>query len=304
MPALPTFRKVTPAPAPNHITGRDAPSSRSTSEHEARIQMDIIALDSNSRHAANMLDLKSSKLSRAILILLSFFSFGVGFYHYYEDMTIPDSLYFTILTISTVGYGDLVPTSKTGKLVTCAFVFAGLALLAEAIGIFADYFLERVNEVARQVAEESALREKEMALAKIEVEKVATAEENLHTVMSHDGLGGKGDQSVEGRRTSAATRHSSVDASSTTSSLSSVKSSVKTGSAMSTLISGMVAINKVRSATATKGRRVANAAQVNASIAGATPANALKIMTAEELLAEDKEQAKQENMQVRQRPDL
>ncbi|KAJ6690754.1 hypothetical protein OIU85_006949 [Salix viminalis] len=37
-----------------------------------------------------------------------------------------DSLYFCIVTMTTVGYGDLVPASSSVKLVVCVFVFIGM----------------------------------------------------------------------------------------------------------------------------------------------------------------------------------
>ncbi|KAJ0045000.1 hypothetical protein Pint_03872 [Pistacia integerrima] len=41
---------------------------------------------------------------------------------------IVDSIYFCIVTMTTVGYGDLVPNSVLAKLLACAFVFAGMGL--------------------------------------------------------------------------------------------------------------------------------------------------------------------------------
>lgn len=54
-----------------------------------------------------------------------------------------DSLYFCIVTMTTVGYGDLVPDSFTTKLLACAFVFSGMALVGLILSRAADYLVEK-----------------------------------------------------------------------------------------------------------------------------------------------------------------
>lgn len=54
-----------------------------------------------------------------------------------------DALYFCIVTMSTVGYGDLVPNSVATKLLACAFVFTGMALIALGLSKAADYLVEK-----------------------------------------------------------------------------------------------------------------------------------------------------------------
>ncbi|RLN15926.1 two pore potassium channel a-like [Panicum miliaceum] len=54
-----------------------------------------------------------------------------------------DALYFVIITMTSVGYGDLVPNSDTTKLLACAFVFIGMAMIALFISKAADYFVEK-----------------------------------------------------------------------------------------------------------------------------------------------------------------
>lgn len=49
-----------------------------------------------------------------------------------------DSFYFTVTTLATVGYGDLVPTTPVGKLVTVTFIIVG-------VGIFLG-FLNKMME--------------------------------------------------------------------------------------------------------------------------------------------------------------
>lgn len=54
-----------------------------------------------------------------------------------------DALYFTIVTMTTVGYGDLVPNSDLTKLLACAFVFTGMALVGLILSRAADYLVEK-----------------------------------------------------------------------------------------------------------------------------------------------------------------
>ncbi|GAU28323.1 hypothetical protein TSUD_256510 [Trifolium subterraneum] len=54
-----------------------------------------------------------------------------------------DALYFTIVTMTTVGYGDLVPNSDLTKLLACAFVFSGMALMGLILSKAADYLVEK-----------------------------------------------------------------------------------------------------------------------------------------------------------------
>ncbi|XP_068668770.1 two-pore potassium channel 1-like [Aristolochia californica] len=54
-----------------------------------------------------------------------------------------DAVYFCIVTMTTVGYGDLVPNSVATKLLACAFVFSGMALVGMILSKAADYLVEK-----------------------------------------------------------------------------------------------------------------------------------------------------------------
>ncbi|KAI3964344.1 hypothetical protein MKX01_024961 [Papaver californicum] len=54
-----------------------------------------------------------------------------------------DAIYFCIVTMTTVGYGDLVPNSVATKLLACAFVFTGMALVGFFLSKSADYLVEK-----------------------------------------------------------------------------------------------------------------------------------------------------------------
>jgi voltage-gated potassium channel len=55
---------------------------------------------------------------------------GTGFYSIVEGLRFVDALYFSVITLTTVGYGDFAPESDAGKLFTSAYVLLGIGILA------------------------------------------------------------------------------------------------------------------------------------------------------------------------------
>lgn len=54
---------------------------------------------------------------------------GTTFYTIVEGWPIIDSLYFTVITLTTIGYGDLHPTTDISKIFTVVFVIAGVSFI-------------------------------------------------------------------------------------------------------------------------------------------------------------------------------
>ncbi len=59
--------------------------------------------------------------------------------------TIPDALWWAIVTIGTIGYGDVVPITALGKLIATGTIFLGLIMMALPIGIIATAFAEQIH---------------------------------------------------------------------------------------------------------------------------------------------------------------
>ena len=58
------------------------------------------------------------KMFYAVVMLCCVYFSAIEIYHHAEGWGWEDSIYFTTSTITTVGYGDLVPHSYYGRLVT------------------------------------------------------------------------------------------------------------------------------------------------------------------------------------------
>jgi voltage-gated potassium channel len=59
--------------------------------------------------------------------------------------TIPDAFWWAIVTIGTIGYGDVVPVTAVGKAIATVTIFAGLVLMALPVGIIATAFAEQIQ---------------------------------------------------------------------------------------------------------------------------------------------------------------
>lgn len=64
---------------------------------------------------------------------------GTVVYHYVERLSWVDAYYFSVITLATVGYGDIVPQTTFGKIFTTFYIFAGVGIITS----FISYTLQR-----------------------------------------------------------------------------------------------------------------------------------------------------------------
>jgi voltage-gated potassium channel len=77
-----------------------------------------------------LLDVIADKGSRSVFIwAASALLIGTLTYHYLEGWSLLDALYFSVITLATVGYGDLTPTTPIAKIFTIVYVINGLSIL-------------------------------------------------------------------------------------------------------------------------------------------------------------------------------
>lgn len=59
--------------------------------------------------------------------------------------TIPDAMWWAVVTLGTIGYGDVVPVTPLGKVIATMTIFGGLVMIALPVGIVATAFAEQVH---------------------------------------------------------------------------------------------------------------------------------------------------------------
>ena len=67
---------------------------------------------------------------------------GVFFYRQVEDLSWVDSFYFTVVTLTTVGYGDIAPQTTAGKIFTTIYLLIGIGVLVAFTAQLATHLVD------------------------------------------------------------------------------------------------------------------------------------------------------------------
>lgn len=65
---------------------------------------------------------------------------GTVVYHYVEGWTWLDSLYFSTITLTTIGFGDFAPQTDAGKIFTIIYIVIGIGMILAFINTVYMHF--------------------------------------------------------------------------------------------------------------------------------------------------------------------
>ena len=71
--------------------------------------------------------------------LVYYYAFGCVAYAHLEGWSPTDTIYFLTVTATTVGYGDLCPATRLGRIFTCAYMVLGLQIVLSALAPLLDF---------------------------------------------------------------------------------------------------------------------------------------------------------------------
>eukprot|EP00756_Hemistasia_phaeocysticola_P020287 Hpha_TRINITY_DN15711_c1_g14::TRINITY_DN15711_c1_g14_i1::g.39150::m.39150 len=103
-----------------------------------------------------------SKISWDLITTIAILVIGVGAMGSLEDFSFIDSLYFCVVTSTTVGYGDISPKTEGGKKFSIFWAFFSTMSVARLLGSIVEGYIEyQNNTLALEVLSEAVVDEEE-----------------------------------------------------------------------------------------------------------------------------------------------
>lgn len=82
------------------------------------------------------------KYKNVLLLTVIVIFIGAGCFSIVERIPFSDALWYSIVTVTTVGYGDIIPTSILGRLIGGIIMLSGIGAVGSLISTFTIHILE------------------------------------------------------------------------------------------------------------------------------------------------------------------
>lgn len=93
--------------------------------------------------------LQEKYATTGIILILVLFAYGILGSYFIMDLNLIDSVYYTVITMTTVGYGDYIPATGIQKIFATTLALGGVALLAYVINIILTNVQEKMGEYSK-----------------------------------------------------------------------------------------------------------------------------------------------------------
>jgi TRAP-type C4-dicarboxylate transport system permease small subunit len=90
------------------------------------------------------------KLLGVISTVILLFIIGTIVYHELEGWSYVDSFYFTGVTLTSIGYGDLHPTTDISKVFTVIFGLSGVGIVLAVLTIIAQHYMQHEKIIGKK----------------------------------------------------------------------------------------------------------------------------------------------------------
>ena len=89
------------------------------------------------------------RISNIVIVLAAVIAVGTIGFVFLEGLSWFDSFYFTVVTVATVGYGDIYATTTAGRILAMIIIIAGVGAFTGLVVNAAQYIIERQTEKVR-----------------------------------------------------------------------------------------------------------------------------------------------------------
>jgi voltage-gated potassium channel len=93
--------------------------------------------------------LKDPEFQGLFFLVIVMLVSGTFFYWQVEGWSLLDSLYFSVITLTTVGYGDFSPTTTAGKIFTIFYIFIGIGIILGFVNAVAERSMQQRGRIRR-----------------------------------------------------------------------------------------------------------------------------------------------------------
>ena len=84
--------------------------------------------------------------TNGLILIIVLFGYGILGSYFIMNLSFVDSIYYSVITMTTVGYGDVYPVTVLGKILSAIIALLGIGLVAVPTGIISSGFVESMEE--------------------------------------------------------------------------------------------------------------------------------------------------------------
>lgn len=122
---------------------------------------------SKSKRFLNTNGFKYMLISAGVLILI-----GGSLITYFEKMSFADGIWWAFVTTTTVGYGDISPSSSAGRIIACILMLVGIGLIGSLTSTITTFFMRTTDSI-------SDINDEKIQMVKILYDKLSDDEKDV-----------------------------------------------------------------------------------------------------------------------------
>lgn len=110
-----------------------------------RVGRVLILFNKNIKMFTNFI--KETSLDKLLmLVVITFISSSLAFFFIDESMSFMDSMWYVLVTLTTVGYGDIIPRSFIGRIIAVILIIVGILIFSITTAAISSIYTKRIEK--------------------------------------------------------------------------------------------------------------------------------------------------------------